>query len=143
MPNPKAGRVSRVLVDLPAPVAPVPAILLENPRLSGRQPRGKFLPELIEAGVPVRVAAPAHLARTQEDVLGPHLPDGVRMGALEDAAVRHLAKERVEDRPVAALFDRVHPDKNAIYAQQLLPDFVHQLITIDRRLRRQPRATQS
>ncbi len=52
----------------------------------------------------------------------------------KNACLRDLTEERVELRPIQALLDRVHPDKDAIEREQLLADRISRIVRIDDRL---------
>ena len=105
-------------LHLPYADATVPALLLEDARIAGREPAGQASLEVVERPVEVNVAAPAERPSHEQHLFGAHFQDGVRMRAHPGARRCHVAEERVQLRPVFAGRDRVHPDEHGIQGHE-------------------------
>lgn len=58
------------------------------------------------------------------------------MRAHEHAYVRDFAQQRVEQRPIEAVLDRVHPHEDTVQSEELIPHSVDGIVGIHDRLGR-------
>src|ERR1700722_4468296 len=74
------------------------------------------------------------MLRAMENLLHTHLENDIRMGAHPDSAGSDISQHRIEDDAISSVGNWIHPYEHAIELQELLADFVHPIVGIDRRL---------
>ena len=103
---------------LPDANAAVASMLLQDTRGANGELRREALDERIERLITVGVKAPTQCPSVVENVLGPHLEDGVRVREHERAAFSYISKHVVEDAPIPSVDYRIHPHQQGIQLVQ-------------------------
>src|ERR1043166_1342356 len=81
------------------------------------------------------VASPAHLARSEQNLLRSQLQYDVWMGADKNPCGCHFTKHRVENGPVPPVLNRIKPDEDTVHLHELVTYFCTRRIVINSRLR--------
>ena len=68
----------------------------------------------------MRLGAPAHMRGVGEHLFGADFEDHIRVGRDEDPGVGNLAQQWIEPRSVESVFNRIHPDQDAVESENLV-----------------------
>ena len=113
-------RFARCTLDAPDANAAVAAPLLQDPNGPVTEAVAELCSQLLQSVESMNIAAPAHLTRVDEHVLGAQLHDHVGMRADEDTGSRDFAKDGVERRARVPGIDRIDPDQRPVEPEQLV-----------------------
>src|SRR5262249_5232046 len=130
--HPRTFRRFGEQLDLPHPLAAITPVPLEHPRTGCPQTRRKLGAEGLRRSIDMRVSAPTETPGSMKALLHAHLQDDVGVSADPDAPSRDLAQHRVEHGPGPAVGNRVDPDQDSRYAQELRAHLVDHVIGIHR-----------
>src|SRR5688500_10995670 len=111
-------------LNFPYAYSAVTTVLLQHAGFPVCQARRQFLTHMSHAAVEMRVAPPADITRSVQDVLGSQFQDDVRMCADKNPGVRHRTKHGIENRPVAPVLNRIDPYQDSVNLHQLIVNFL-------------------
>ena len=122
-------------LDLPHPLAPISAVLLQHARPGRSQSLRKCLTERVCRAVEVSVGPPSEVLRAIQYFLHAHFEDRVGVCAHPRTARRDVAQQRVEHNACLPLMQRIDPNQHTIHRHELIAYFIREFLIENCRLR--------